>query len=141
ANAEDITPPKKLEEALGLGMISSIIGTVTFKSPDVVLKTKICALNLKEKSNFSSSGTNEDLFEEIKYFVKVQDTYVRPLMRDQTSSGGEVCGERCQRGKDLQKCVVEMAERRKAAIDRSGRFGFSCFTKFEDNFTYLNSEL
>ncbi len=141
AQAEDINPPKRLKEALKLGMISSVINTVTFKNADVVLKDKICALNDKERTRYSPPAVNQDLFEEIQYFVKVQERYVRPLMADQTASAGEVCRERCQRGKELQNCLLDMSERRKALIELTGLNGFSCFKRYEDGYTYLNADL
>jgi hypothetical protein len=133
--------PQRLKGEIDPGLVTSILNSA-FKSSELVMKEKVCALDTKERSSGSlTSQLQAEQLEEIKYLVCVQEKYAKPLMGDVASSGGEVCREKCQRASELQRCIISLAERRRKAIEQSGFKGFQCFTRFENGAMYLDARL
>lgn len=142
--AGEIEAPEELDEALSstLSWSSRVLSLVNDEGK--VEKEKICNLNEKEKSSYIPRTNPSVMLDEIKYFIKVQNKYAKPLIqnnREYVSSGGTECFEKCQWAKEFEGCISEMALRRKTAISSNEMYGFSCFQKYEDGGIYLNSDI
>jgi hypothetical protein len=130
ANADDIKIPNKdLEQALSssLGFLDGIWAACVEDMK--VEKERFCKLYEKEKNNTISPAISDDRnFEEIKYFIKIQNHYTKPEIQ---SCGTESCPGRGDIAKEFQNCLIGLAELRKKAIETRDEKGFSCFTKYE----------
>lgn len=144
AYADELKAPKELEAALDSALSWSSWAISAVSNEGKIEKEKICKLNEKESKSYTPGFSSEITFEEIKYFVEVQNKYVKPLIQNDSgyiASGGTECTGKCEWAQEFESCLMTMAERRKDAISASEVYGLSCFKRYEDNGVYLSSDL
>lgn len=139
ANAYEIEAPDEMEEQLQDALSWTTWALSYFRDERDLQHERICNLNKAETSSYNGSNRVETLHEEIKFLVRIQDTFVKPYITKSRTYGSMDAPELAQ---ELQSCIMGLADRRKKKMEEYGK-SYSCYTSqsSSDSHVYLSSTI